>query len=55
MGEDHHQYIPQEGGNFNVVPNNNDLDDSDLDDLNEDFGMGGGNHNIVVNNNNQLI
>ena len=55
MGEDHHQYIPQEGGNFNVVPNNNDLDDSDLDDLNEDFGMGGDNHNIVVNNNNQLI
>ena len=55
MGEDHHQYIPQEGGNFIVVPNNNDLDDSDLDDLNDNFGMVGSNHNIVVNNNNQIM
>ena len=52
MNQDHHQYIPQEGGNFIVVPNNNDLDDSDLDDMNDDLAIGGGGLNVAINNNN---
>ena len=55
MGEDHHQYIPQEGGNFIVVPNNNDLDDSDLDDINDNFAIDNGGLNVAIDNNNQLL
>ena len=35
-----------------MVPNNNDLDDSDLDDMNDDLAIGGGGLNVAINNNN---